>query len=122
MRHTLALAGALVVTAVPAAVALAPAAAQAQSGGGKSCSRISAGGERVAITVTYGSFGCRDARSLFRAYFRKVDPSSNRGRTIRLSRGGKTFRCMSARTGQFDFLCFGTKNSKPIVAADRLGS
>lgn len=120
MRTKLALLATIAATTVPGAALLVPPAATAEA----RCGTITARGSKVAIRVTYGSFGCRSARGVYRAYFRKVKPTTNRGREITISRGGKTFKCASARTGQFDFLCFPKAgvSSKPIIAADRLGS
>jgi hypothetical protein len=119
-KHRIALLTTVVATAVPGAALLAPSAAGAET----RCGTITARGSKVAISVTYGSFGCRSARGVYRAYFKQVKPTTNRGRKIRITRGGKTFDCASATTGQFDFLCFPKAgvSSKPIIAADRRGS
>lgn len=118
MRTRLALLATVAATAVPGAALLVPAPASAEA----RCGTITARGAKIAVDVTYGSFGCRSARGVFRAYFAKVDPRTNQGREITIRRGGKTFRCASASTGKFDFICFPKRGSKPIVAADRLGS
>lgn len=125
MRTKLALAGTLVATAVPGAVLAVPAVAPAQvspSASGTSCGRIKADGRRLAVWVTYGSYRCADARAVMRTYFRRVDARSNRTRKITIRRGKQRFACQSAITGQMDFICFPRRGSKPIVAADRIGS
>lgn len=121
LRTKLALLGALAATAVPGVALTVPAAAPAQTSG-KSCSRVAADGHRLAVYVTYGSYGCANARAVVRAYFRKVDAGSTRTRKITIRRGRRAFVCQSAITGQLDFICFPKRGSKPIVAADRLGS
>lgn len=124
MRTKLALLGTLAATALPGAASLVPATASAQTAtqAGKRCSRISADGHRLAVYVTYGSYGCADARAVLRSYFRKVDAGSGRTRKVTIRRGKRLFRCQSAITGQLDFICFPRRGSKPIVAADRIGS
>lgn len=121
MRTKLALLGTLAATALPGAALVAPATAPAQTSG-KRCSRIAADGHRLAVFVTYGSYGCADARAVLRSYFRKVDAGSTRTRKVTIRRGRRLFRCQSAITGQLDFICFPARGSKPIVAADRIGS
>jgi hypothetical protein len=86
----------------------------------KDCGTIQARGERFSVHVTYGSFGCANARGLFRTYFTKVDPRSTPRGTRYLRRGGKRFGCYAAVTGSFDFICAGTKRYRPTVAVNRL--
>jgi hypothetical protein len=117
MRSKLALLAILAATAVPGAALVAPTAASAET----RCGTITARGTTLSIHVTYGTFKCASAKSLYRAYFRKVNPRSDDPRTVAISRGGKSFRCQAGRTGPFEFICFPKAgvSSKPIVAADR---
>jgi hypothetical protein len=86
----------------------------------KDCGTIQARGERLSVHVTYGSFGCANARGLFRSYFQKVDPRSTPRGTRHLRRAGKRFGCYAAVTGSFDFICAGTKRYRPTIAVNRL--
>ncbi|WP_022928303.1 hypothetical protein [Patulibacter americanus] len=112
-RHTAAGALAIATLALGAGVPTAGAAT-------KDCGTIQARGERLSVHVTYGSFGCANARGLFRAYFAKVDPRSTPRGTRYLRRAGKRFGCYAAVTGSFDFICAGTKRYRPTIAVDRL--